>query len=60
MDGLELYDRLHAKENLKDIPALFMSADVPEKELEKRRIFCIRKPFELEELLQKIEVLLKV
>jgi CheY-like chemotaxis protein len=55
MDGFELYDRLHATEGLGDIPALFVSANVPLQELEKRHLQYIRKPFELDQLLEAIE-----
>ncbi len=58
MNGLELYDQLHTMEGLETIPALLMSANLPAKELEKRRVSAITKPFELEELLQTIEKLL--
>jgi CheY-like chemotaxis protein len=58
MNGLELYDHLHATEGLKNVPALFMSANAPVRELEKRRVYYLKKPFDLEELLQKIDELL--
>lgn len=55
MNGFELYDQLHRMEGLIDVPALFVSANVPVKELEKRRLQYIRKPFELDQLLDAIE-----
>lgn len=58
MNGIELYDLLHATEGLEEVPALFMSANMPTGELEKRRVYYLRKPVELEELLQKIDELL--
>jgi CheY-like chemotaxis protein len=58
MNGIELYDHLHAMHGLEDVPALFMSANLPTGELRKRRVYYIKKPFELEELLQTIENLL--
>jgi CheY-like chemotaxis protein len=58
MNGLELYDTLHAMEGFAKIPALFMSANAPISELEKRRVSFIKKPFELEDMLYSIEVLL--
>ena len=58
MNGLELYDQLHTTEGLEDVPAIFMSANAPAGELEKRRVYYIKKPFELDELLQAIEKLL--
>lgn len=58
MDGVELYDRLHAAGGLKDVPTLFMSAVPPIKELKKRHISYLEKPFELDEFLGKIKELL--
>jgi CheY-like chemotaxis protein len=58
MNGIELYDHLHSIQGLEDVPALFMSANLPTGELKKRRVYYIKKPFELEELLQTIEALL--
>ena len=58
MNGLEIYDHLHSREEFKHIPVLLMSANAPMQEVEKRRIYSIQKPFDLAELLQKIEELL--
>jgi CheY-like chemotaxis protein len=58
MNGLELYDHLQATEGLEKVPTLFMSANLPTGELKKRRVYYIKKPFELDELLQKIDELL--
>jgi CheY-like chemotaxis protein len=58
MNGLELYDHLHAQEAFQHIPALFMSANVPLNEIEKRHARLLKKPFELDELLQMIQVIL--
>jgi CheY-like chemotaxis protein len=58
MNGLELYDTLHAMKGFVAIPALFMSANAPVSELEKRHVSFISKPFELEEMLNTIDVLL--
>jgi CheY-like chemotaxis protein len=58
MNGLELYDRLYAKEGLENIPTLCISANAPTKELKKRHIELIEKPFELDELIKAIEKLL--
>ena len=56
MDGLELYDQLHAAEEFKHVPVIFMSATPPTKELQERGdIYCIKKPFDLDEVLQAIE-----
>jgi CheY-like chemotaxis protein len=58
MNGLELYDHFRATEALEQVPTLFMSANMPEKEAEKRHAAYIKKPFEFEDLLQLIEQLL--
>ena len=58
MSGLELYDQLHATKELEDVPALIISASCPWQEVEKRKIPCMRKPIELDELLQSIEKLI--
>jgi len=58
MNGVELYDRLQEAGGLEDVPALFISANPPLKELEKRRIYFMKKPFELDEFLQKVKELL--
>lgn len=58
MNGIELYDHLQATEGLETVPALFMSANLPTGELKRRRVYYIKKPFELDELLQKIDELL--
>ena len=55
LNGLELYDRLHATKKLEHVPALIISASCPWQEVEKRKIPCMRKPIELDELLQTIE-----
>src|SRR5438105_3562248 len=38
MNGIELYDHLHAIPELVPIPAMMISARLPQRELEKRRI----------------------
>ena len=55
MNGIELYDRLHAIEGLKHIPAIMISAQLPQREIDKRHIIGMNKPFDIEELLQTIE-----
>src|SRR6266516_5130781 len=55
LNGLELYDRLHATKKLEHVPALMLSASCPWEEAKKRKIPCMRKPIELDELLQTIE-----
>ena len=58
MNGLELYDILHTKKDFAEIPVLFMSANPPVRELEKRHISFIKKPFELDEVLSSLKILL--
>ncbi len=55
MNGLELYDHIHAMKELEHIPALLISADPPLEEAKKRNIMCLQKPIELADLLQAIE-----
>jgi CheY-like chemotaxis protein len=57
MDGLELYDRLRAKEELADLPVILISAQLPEEEVKKRQIVGLNKPFELDDLLDTVEKL---
>ena len=58
MNGLELYDHIHAMKELEHIPALLISAHPPLEEAKKRKLTCLKKPVELAELLQTIEKLL--
>ena len=58
MKGIELYDRIQVEKELENVPVLLMSANVPVQEVKKRNLFCLNKPFELNDLLQTIENLL--
>lgn len=58
MNGIELYDRLHAIPELEEIPAIIVSARLPRQEIERRKITGISKPLELDDFLQTIEHLL--
>jgi DNA-binding response OmpR family regulator len=58
MNGLELYDHLHATKGLEHIPALIISARLPRHEIEKRKLASMSKPLELDDFLQAIEKLL--
>ena len=58
MNGIELYDRLHEIEELSNVPAMMISARLPHKDLEKRTIFAMNKPIDLDDFLQTIERLL--
>jgi CheY-like chemotaxis protein len=55
MNGLELYDHLHSKEEFCAVPTILMSANAPAQELRKRDLYYLKKPFELEELFQVID-----
>ncbi len=58
MNGLELYDKLHAIKELEDVPALLISANPPLYEIKKRKLPYLKKPVELDELLATIKNLL--
>lgn len=58
MNGLELYDQLHAMKEFAHIPALMLSARLPRKELLTRNITGMNKPIDLDEFLQTIEDLI--
>jgi CheY-like chemotaxis protein len=64
MNGLELYIHFQEKEKLWGTPVLLMSASNlgsashPVHEIEEHRIYFIKKPFELDALLQMVKTLL--
>ncbi len=58
MDGIELYDRLHERQDLADMPTIIMSAYLPIEEVKKRKLVSLEKPFELDELISTIEQLI--
>lgn len=47
INGLELYDQLQEKAELRGIPTIMMSATLPVDELEKRGIYQLKKPMAL-------------
>lgn len=55
INGLELYDQIHAMHDFTQVPAIMMSARLPRRELEQRSIVGINKPFELDDFLQKVK-----
>jgi DNA-binding response OmpR family regulator len=59
INGIELYDKLHAIKELNDVPAIVVSARLPKHEIEKRHILSMTKPLELDDFLQAIENLLE-
>lgn len=58
MNGIELYDTIHANGALETIPALIITARMVHKEVKARRLPLLNKPFELSDLLNEIERLL--
>ena len=58
MNGIELYDRLHTTKEMEHVPAIIISARLPRKEIEERKIIGMNKPLELDDLLKTIEKLL--
>ncbi|MBV9690708.1 MAG: response regulator [Ktedonobacteraceae bacterium] len=59
MNGLQLYDQLHSIKGLEDIPTIIMSANLPENKIQQRKITYLKKPFELNDILQMVTTLLK-
>jgi hypothetical protein len=60
MSGLELHDRLHTLEHLRNDPTLLISSVKPPlRELRKRALIFLAKPFDLMELLHTITKLLE-
>jgi CheY-like chemotaxis protein len=57
MNGVELYDQIHAIEGFETVPAIVMSASLAhfQKEIEQRHLSGLEKPFGLDELSQAIE-----
>ncbi len=60
IDGLELYDRVHEMPEMQQVPAIMVSARLPQRELQRRSIVGINKPFDLDDFLQKVTELLEV
>src|SRR5437870_1714880 len=58
MNGIDLYDQLHALPGLETVPAILISARLPKQEIEIRGLVGMNKPLELDDLLQTIEKLL--
>ncbi len=59
INGLDLYDQIHAMPDLVEVPALMMSARLPRQELERRSITGIHKPFDLDDFLRTIRMFLE-
>ena len=59
MNGIELYDRLSHTDDLADTPTIIMSAYLPVGEVKKRHLIGLNKPFDVDELLETVEKLIK-
>jgi DNA-binding response OmpR family regulator len=59
MNGIELYDRLHARHNLQATPAILLSTYLPphQQEITKRNMRGMSIPLELDEFLATIKTL---
>lgn len=54
INGLELYDRLQQFNETRGVPAIMMSATLPEQELQKRGVYQLRKPMDIGGVLRMI------
>lgn len=54
MNGLEVFDRLQMMDEIKDVPAIMMSATLPTEELQRRGIYRLRKPMDLGNVIRMI------
>jgi DNA-binding response OmpR family regulator len=55
LSGLEIYDIMRTDENMRHIPVIFVTASSDDVIFKERRIKnCIRKPFDLDELLLEV------
>jgi CheY-like chemotaxis protein len=52
MNGIELYDHLHTMKPLREVPAILVSATLPERELKQRGMLGLSKPLDLNDLLE--------
>jgi DNA-binding response OmpR family regulator len=59
--GIEFYNRVRARKEFEDIPALIITADPKrcKKEVDEYQLSLLKKPFELDELLKTITHLLE-
>ncbi len=58
MTGLQLFDQLNEMGKLQGIPAIMMSANLPWSELDKRNIFGLEKPFDLDNFVEQVKKML--
>jgi len=57
INGLDLYDRLHARPDLAHIPALMVSANLPIDELAQRGIVGLEKPVDINDFVEAVKQL---
>ena len=55
MNGIDLYNKIHTLPVFDHIPVIMMSAKLPKREIEKRTLVGISKPFELGELFDTLD-----
>ncbi len=57
MNGIQLYDRLHARKELEAVPALIIGASLKrvEDDINQRGLLAVEKPFDLDEFLSTLE-----
>src|SRR5947209_13486531 len=60
MNGIQLYDRLHARKELEAVPAVIMGAWLKPvgEDIKQRGLLAVEKPFDLDEFLSAIESVL--
>ena len=59
MNGIELYDQFQRVEGGTAIPVIMISATLPHHEIAQRNIIAMKKPFDIDDLLQTIENLIQ-
>ena len=61
MNGMQLFDQLHALPELEDVPVLILTACLEDcaAEIETRKLIALRKPFDMDEFLLTIEQMLE-
>ena len=57
INGLDLYDRLHAQPEFAHIPAMMVSANLPEDELAQRGIVGLEKPVDINDFVDAVKQL---
>jgi CheY-like chemotaxis protein len=59
MNGIELYDQLQQRKGGRAIPAIMISATLPSHEIRQRDMVGMKKPFDIDDLLQTIETMIQ-